>query len=271
MNEDTGHDPTVPTTPVAPNETNIPVTPVEATASNEPASNEPVGRTEATEPVAVADPEGGVGQAPPNLPPRPLAGEPLRRRSVAVPMWALAALGALIILGIGLLGGYAIGSEDGHGDREGHRSSQSDTPDSNDPGSGTDGAARGGANAVPPRQIVPPTRVPRGGRNGGQVPNRPQPANPSGAFLGVSVRDSSNPPGATVIQVGQSGPAKAGGLKARDVITAIDGTSIKNAAELTAAIRSQQPGAKIALTYARAGVSATANVTLGDRAQLRAQ
>lgn len=267
MNEDAGHDPTVPATPTEPV---VPVTPVETTATHATTSNEPVGGTEATDPVAVSDPAGGAGQVPPNLPPRSLATEPLRRRSVAVPMWALAALGALLILGIGLLGGYAIGSGEDHGDREGHRSAQGDTRESDDSRSGSDGSNRRGAPAPPPREVVPPTRVPRGD-NGRRVPNRPQPATPSGAFLGVSVRDSTDPQGATVIQVGPSGPARAGGLKARDVITALDGTSIRSAAELTAAIRSQQPGAKIVVTYARAGVNATANVTLGDRANLRAQ
>ena len=250
MNDDRGHEPT------------LPVTPSESTATNEP--------PEPTEPVTVSGPEAGADQAPANLPPRPLAAEPFRRRSVAVPMWALGALAALAILGIGLLGGYAIGSEEGHGDRDGHRSSLDDTRESEDSGSGADGSHRGGASAVPPRPVVPPTRVPRGD-NGRQVPNRPQPVTPSGAFLGVSVRDSTDPQGATLIQVGPSGPAGTGGLKARDVVTAIDGTSIKSAAELTAAIRSQQPGAKIVVTYVRASVSATANVTLGDRAQLRAQ
>ena len=240
MNDDAGHDPTVPTTPVDP-----------------------------TEPVAVADPEGGGGQVPPNLPPRPLAAEPLQRRSVAVPMWAFAAFGALVILGIGLLGGYAIGSEEGHGDREGHRSSQGDTHDSDDSARQTDGNGRRGAFGPPPRQLVPPTFGPRND-NGGQAPN-PGPPSPAGAFLGVSVRDSTNPEGATVIQVAPTSPAGTGGLKPGDVITAVDGTSIKSAAELTTAIRSQQPDAKIVVTYTRDGTSASADVTLGDRAQLRAQ
>ena len=35
MNEDTGHDPTVPTPPVEPTEPNLPATPAEATATEE--------------------------------------------------------------------------------------------------------------------------------------------------------------------------------------------------------------------------------------------
>ena len=261
MNEDTGHDPTVPTPPVQPTEPNVPATPAEATAPETTATNEP---------VAIADSEGETGQAPPNLPPRAAAAEPPRRRSIAVPMWAAAVLGALVIFGIGLLGGYAIGSEEGHGDREGHRSEHGDIRES-DASRQTDGNGRRGAfSQLPPRPLVPPTRVPRGD-NGGQVPSRPQPANPTGAFLGVSVRDSTNPAGATVIQVAPAGPAGVGGLKANDVITAVDDTPVKDAAALTAWVRSQQPGTKVVVKYTRAGAGATADVTLGDRAQLRAQ
>lgn len=241
MNEDSGHDPTVPTTPD------------EATDPNEPRTT-----SDPTEPVAAGS------QDPPKLPPRPPASEPLRRRSIAVPIWAALALAALLVLGIGFLAGYAVGSEDGHGDRDGHRSAYQEDHES-------DGnSRRGSLGTHPPRRLVPPTLGPRRG-DGGQVPRRPQPANPTGAFLGVSVRDSIDPQGATVIQVAPAGPAGAGGLKAGDVITAVDGTPVKDAAALTASVRSQQPGTKIVVTYTRAGARATADVTLGDREQLRAQ
>lgn len=257
MNEDPGHDPTVPASPVDPTEENLPAPRAETTTTNEP--------------VTGAASEGEPGQAPPNLPPRAVAANPLRRRSIAVPMWAAAGLAALIIFGIGLLGGYAIGSEDGHGDRDGHRYSHDDGRESDDSARRTDGNGRRGAfSQLPPHPLVPPTRVPRG-ENGGQVPSRPQPANPTGAFLGVSVRDSTDPQGATVVQLVPAGPAGSGGLKAGDVVTAIDGTSIKDAAALTAWVRSQQPDTKVVVTYSRDSATATANVTLGDRAQLRAQ
>ena len=258
MNEDTGHDPTVPTPPVEPTEPNLPATPAEATATEER--------------VAAVESEGGTGQAPPNLPPRAAASEPIRRRSIAVPIWAAAVLGAVIIFGVGLLGGYAIGSEEGNGDGGGHRSSQGDGRESDDgAGQTTDGTSRsGGLGTLPPGRLVPPTLAPRGG-NGGQAPRRPGPANPTGAFLGVSLRDSIDPQGATLIQVAPAGPAGTSGLKARDVITAVDGTPVKSAVALTGFVRSQQPGAKIVVTYTRAGASATADVTLGDRAQLRTQ
>ena len=254
MNEDPGHDPTVPTTPV------------EATDPTEPVST-----SEPTEAVpAATEPETAGAQDPPNLPPRPPASEPLRRRSIAVPMWAALALAALLVLGIGFLGGYAVGSEDGHGGREGHRSAREDNRESDTSGASDGSGRQGSLGTLPPRRLVPPTLGPRGG-DGGQVPRRPQPANPTGAFLGVSVRDSTDPQGATVIQVAPAGPAGAGGLKAGDVITEVDGAPVKSAAALTASVRSQQPGTKVVVKYTRAGASATADVTLGDRAQLRAQ
>ncbi len=254
MNEDTGHDQTVPTPPVEPTEPNLPATSAETTATEEQ--------------VAAVESEGSAGQAPPNLPPRAAASEPIRRRSIAVPMWAALALAALIVLGVGFLGGYAVGSEEGHG--EGRRSAQEGTSES-DTSAPSDGSGQQGSlPTLPPRPLVPPTLAPRRG-NGGQGPSRPQPATPTGAFLGVSVRDSADPLGATVIQVGPAGPAGVAGLKAKDVITAVDGTPIKSAAALTGSVRSQKPGTKIVVTYTRAGASATADVTLGDRAQLRAQ
>ncbi|MEO6468965.1 MAG: PDZ domain-containing protein [Acidimicrobiia bacterium] len=262
MNEDPGHDPTVPASPVDPTEEDLPAPRAETTAAETTATNEP---------VTGADSGSEPGQAPPNLPPRAVAADPPRRRSIAVPMWAAAVLGALIIFGIGLLGGYAIGSEEGHGDREGRWYSHDGGRESDDAGRQTDSSRRrGGFNQRPLRPLVPPTRVPRG-NNGGQAPSRPQPANPTGAFLGVSVQDSTNPAGATVVQLVAAGPAGSSGLKAGDVVTAIDGTSIKDAAALTAWVRSQQPGTKVVVTYSRDGATATADVTLGDRAQLRAQ
>ncbi len=254
MNEDSGHDPTVPTTPV------------EAT---EPIA--PVMTSEPTEAVPVAtESETAGGQVPPNLPPRPPASEPLRHRSISVPIWAALALATLLVLGIGFLAGYAVGSEDGNGDRDALHSAQQDnrSSDTARPSDGNRGS--GSQPTLPPRRLVPPTLGPRRG-NGGGVPSRPQPATPTGAFLGVSVRDSTDPLGAALIQVGPAGPAGASGLKARDVITAVDGTPVKSAAALTASVRSQKPGTKIVVTYTRAGASATAEVTLGDRAQLRAQ
>ncbi len=254
MNEDPGHDPTVPATPVA---------------ATEP--TEPVSTSDPTEAVpAATEPETAGSQDPPNLPPRPPASEPFRRRSIAVPIWAALALAALLVLGIGFLGGYAVGSEGGHGDRDGHRSAEAGNRESDTARPPTGSGSQGSLGTLPPRGLVPPTPAPRRG-NGGRVPSRPQPAKPTGAFLGVSVRDSTDPLGATLIQVGPAGPAGAGGLKSRDVITAVDGTPVKSAAALTALVRSQQPGTKVVVTYTRGGVSATADVTLGDRAKLRAQ
>jgi putative serine protease PepD len=58
-------------------------------------------------------------------------------------------------------------------------------------------------------------------------------------------------------------PAANAGLKAGDVITAIDGTSISGPDDLTARISAHQPGDKVTLTITRNGSSQKLDVTLG--------
>jgi putative serine protease PepD len=55
------------------------------------------------------------------------------------------------------------------------------------------------------------------------------------------------------------------GLKAGDVITAIDGTSVASADDLTAKISAHQPGDKVTLTVTRNGSTLKLDVTLGTR------
>ena len=85
------------------------------------------------------------------------------------------------------------------------------------------------------------------------------------AYLGVSVGDSQSGSGAQVGTVRAGGPAAAAGLKAGDVITAIDGTAILNANELTAAISSHIPGDKLKITVTRGGTTLSISATLGTR------
>jgi len=49
------------------------------------------------------------------------------------------------------------------------------------------------------------------------------------------------------------------------VITAIDGSPILNANELTAAVSSHSPGDKLEITVARGGSTLTITATLGTR------
>ncbi len=85
------------------------------------------------------------------------------------------------------------------------------------------------------------------------------------AYLGVTVGDSQSGSGAVIGTVRAGGPAAAAGLKSGDVITAIDGTTILNANELTAAVSSHSPGDKLKITVTRGGSTLTITTTLGTR------
>ena len=58
------------------------------------------------------------------------------------------------------------------------------------------------------------------------------------------------------------GPAAKAGIKAGDVVTAIDGNAIHNSEEAIVAIRSHSVGDKVKITYLRAGKSTTVTVVL---------
>jgi putative serine protease PepD len=85
------------------------------------------------------------------------------------------------------------------------------------------------------------------------------------AYLGVSVGDSPSGSGAQVGTVRAGGPAAAAGLKAGDVITTIDGTTIANANQLTAAVSSHNPGDTLRITVERGGSTLTITAKLGTR------
>jgi putative serine protease PepD len=64
----------------------------------------------------------------------------------------------------------------------------------------------------------------------------------------------------------QAGSAAAdAGVKAGDVITGVNGTTITTADQLRAIIDSHQPGDKLTLTVLRGGSSKTLSATLGTR------
>ncbi|MDX6456102.1 MAG: hypothetical protein QOD48_2209 [Gaiellaceae bacterium] len=85
------------------------------------------------------------------------------------------------------------------------------------------------------------------------------------AYLGVQVGDSSSGTGAQVTTVKADTPASKAGLKAGDVITAIDGATVANADDLTAKINAHKPNQKVTLTVTRNGKSLSIDVTLGVR------
>src|SRR3954452_7390828 len=81
------------------------------------------------------------------------------------------------------------------------------------------------------------------------------------AYLGVSIGDAMG--GAVVQQVQSGSPAAKAGLAAGDVVTAVDGQSVADAASLTAALAGLSPGDRVALSYTRNGSTHTLTVTLG--------
>ncbi|TYP84822.1 S1C family serine protease [Blastococcus xanthinilyticus] len=70
--------------------------------------------------------------------------------------------------------------------------------------------------------------------------------------------------GAEVATVTSGTAAADAGLQAGDVVTAVGDRPVTTSTELTAAIRSQAPGATVELTIRRAGDERTVDVTLGE-------
>jgi putative serine protease PepD len=85
------------------------------------------------------------------------------------------------------------------------------------------------------------------------------------AYLGITVADSTSGSGAEVSSVKDSTPAASAGLKAGDVITAIDGDPVTSADDLTAKISAHKPGDKVTLSVTRNGATQKIVVTLGTR------
>ncbi len=94
------------------------------------------------------------------------------------------------------------------------------------------------------------------------------------AFLGVttpSLNDASRErlgltsgTGAYVMSVGFGTPAEAAGIRAGDVITAVDGDRVTSSDELGSAIRRHRPGDRVEIKWQRAGAERSATVTLGQ-------
>jgi serine protease Do len=71
--------------------------------------------------------------------------------------------------------------------------------------------------------------------------------------------------GVLVNQVQPGGPADKAGLKSGDIVTSIDGRSIKDGDDLVNEIASRRPGSSIRLGYLRDGKQGDTTVTIGDR------
>jgi putative serine protease PepD len=89
------------------------------------------------------------------------------------------------------------------------------------------------------------------------------------ARLGVQVGDAESSDGlqqgATIGEVTTGGAADKAGLKAGDVVTAVNGKVIASGDALVAAVRSHRPGDEVTITYNRGGQTGqTAKATLGS-------
>jgi serine protease Do len=71
--------------------------------------------------------------------------------------------------------------------------------------------------------------------------------------------------GVLVQQIQPGGPAEKAGLKPGDIITQVDGRTVKDGDDLVNEIASRRPGSTIRLGYIRDGKPADTTVTIGDR------
>jgi membrane-associated protease RseP (regulator of RpoE activity) len=205
--------------------------------------------------VAAAAAEPAAPPAPPAHSAGPVAAAPAAgpRRSVTVPLWSLAVVGGILLLGFGFLLGWLVA-----------------------PGDDDDGAA---SPASERREL------PFGGEfrpfspdgNGGSGGDRWDDGNGNGgsgstergaAYLGVVVQDSDDPAGAEVLRVAPDSPADEAGLEAGDVITKVDDEEVADAAALTQRIGSLDPDDEVSIEYRRDGDEHTAEVELDDRPSL---
>ena len=92
------------------------------------------------------------------------------------------------------------------------------------------------------------------------------------AVLGASVRDNAAteaemPDGALIAELVSGSGAEQAGLKVGDVVTKVGDLQVESADALIAAIRSQQPGGTVDITYVRGSDSDTIKVTLGKTSE----
>jgi len=85
-------------------------------------------------------------------------------------------------------------------------------------------------------------------------------------YLGISVQEAANQSGVSVAAVAANSGAAAAGLRAGDVITAVDGTAIDGYDDLAAQLAGKQPGTKVTLTIQRNQAEQQVVVTLQSSA-----
>ena len=85
------------------------------------------------------------------------------------------------------------------------------------------------------------------------------------AYLGIYGLDNPNGNGVLLQQVSPGGPADQAGLRAGDIILAIDGKAVTSMDALTQTIRSLQVGQRVTITYRRGSTQSDVSVTLIQR------
>jgi putative serine protease PepD len=86
-------------------------------------------------------------------------------------------------------------------------------------------------------------------------------------YLGVGLQEASiNQQGAQVTSVATGSPAAAAGLKAADLITALDSTTVIGPSQLVADLDALKPGNKVALTVRRGSATLKLTATLASQA-----
>ena len=94
-------------------------------------------------------------------------------------------------------------------------------------------------------------------------------ANLEQGYMGVSVQESTDPTlmGVTIGAVEQGSGAAQAGLRAGDIITAIDGAAVTGYESLVGQINGKQPGTKVTVTIQRNGAEQQVEVTLQARSE----
>jgi putative serine protease PepD len=86
-------------------------------------------------------------------------------------------------------------------------------------------------------------------------------------YLGVGLQEASiNRQGAQVTSVASGSPAAAAGLKAGELITALNGTAVTGPSQLVTDLAALKPGEKVTLTVKRGSASARLTATLSSQA-----
>jgi membrane-associated protease RseP (regulator of RpoE activity) len=196
----------------------------------------------AVEPPTVEAPAATAPAAPPPPP------APPRRTHVTVPLWALAAVGGVVLLALGFLLGWVLAPGDDDDSTADSAGNAQELPfGGNFSPFGPDGNGNGS-----------------GGNGGGRFG-----LDEDTAYLGVVVADSSDPEGAEIQRVAPDSPAEDAALEDGDVITEVDGDGVDGAAALTERIQDLEAGDTVEIGYERDGEERTVEVELDERPALR--